>query len=229
MEDRLVPSIDLSGVEWRTINGTNNNAAVPNQGAAETEQIRFGYGDRFVDDNGDVIITAPQRENPRTISNAIHDQDSSVRSERQLTDWIFQWGQWITHDLDLTRNGAEFNVLSEARWAISASRSKTRTTRCSAEQPVHPVQPLGSSREPGRGRNREVVNSIASYIDASLVYGSDDVRRGLCARSGMASSRPAPNGQLLPLNTLDCPTPTSSVTERGCSSPATYAPTSRSA
>ena len=93
MEDRLVPSIDLTAIEWRTINGTNNNEAFPNQGAAETQQIRFGYGDRFVDDNGDVIITPPQRANPRTISNAIHSQSASVASERGLTDWIFQWGQ----------------------------------------------------------------------------------------------------------------------------------------
>jgi hypothetical protein len=82
LEDRVVPALDLSTVEWRTIDGTGNNEALPNQGAAESEQIRFGYGDRFIDDEGDEIITefsTPSRENPRTISNEI----LNPRSERQ--------------------------------------------------------------------------------------------------------------------------------------------------
>jgi hypothetical protein len=32
-------------------------------------------------------------------------------SQRLLTDWAFQWGQWITHDIDLTNNGQQFNQL----------------------------------------------------------------------------------------------------------------------
>src|SRR5688572_6398731 len=114
LEDRLVPSggLDTGGVEWRTIDGTNNNVAQPTQGAAETRQIRFGYGAQFPDGYGDTIITAPQRANPRTISNVIHAQAESVPNDRHLTDWAFQWGQWITHDLDLTRNGPQFDALS---------------------------------------------------------------------------------------------------------------------
>src|SRR5262245_49305928 len=115
LEVRLALSVglDLTGVEWRTIDGTDNNTALPTQGAAETRQIRFGYGAQFPDGFGDAIITTPQRANPRTISNTIHAQSGSVTSERQLTDWAFQWGQWITHDMDLTRNGSDFNVLSD--------------------------------------------------------------------------------------------------------------------
>ena len=65
LEDRQVPStIDLTGVEWRTIDGTTNNLDVPSQGAAETWQIRFGYGAQFPDGFGDAIVTEPQRANP---------------------------------------------------------------------------------------------------------------------------------------------------------------------
>src|SRR5262245_37672437 len=54
LEDRQVPStLDLTGVEWRTIDGTHNNLALPNQGAAGTRQIRFGYGAQFPDGYGD--------------------------------------------------------------------------------------------------------------------------------------------------------------------------------
>jgi hypothetical protein len=203
MEDRLVPSIDLNGIEWRTIDGTNNNGVVLNQGAAETEQIRFGYGNRFPDDNGDQIITEPERENPRTISNEIHDQNASLPSERQLTDWIFQWGQWITHDLDLTRNGAEFNVLSDGT---------TGDFRIPIEDPNDPLgpNPIPFNRSEFfegtgvGGENREVVNSITSYIDASLVYGSDPVRAAEL-RTFQRGKLKTSAGNLLPLNTAGLP------------------------
>jgi hypothetical protein len=207
MEDRLVPSIDLNGVEWRTIDGTNNNGVILNQGAAETEQIRFGYGNRFPDDNGDQIITEPERENPRTISNVIHGQDGNLPSARQLTDWIFQWGQWITHDLDLTRNGPEFDVLSDGT---------TGDFRIPIEDPNDPLFNGNNPFIPFNrseffegtgvgGENREVVNSITSYIDASLVYGSDPVRAAELRTFNNGRLKTSANGQLLPLNTAGLP------------------------
>ena len=152
LEDRLVPALNLTGVEWRTIDGHGQQQVVRNpapddQGAAETQQIRFGYGDRFLDDPGDVIITeatTPSRENPRTISNAIHDQNGSIPSERNLTDWVFQWGQWITHDMDLTRTGPQFNVLSNGVVGrLPHPDRRPERPAVQPRQPVHPVQPVG--------------------------------------------------------------------------------------
>src|SRR5262245_12182599 len=77
---------DLTGVEFRTLDGTGNNFDHPTQGAARTRQIRFGYGAQFPDGFGDAIVTAPQRANPRTISNTILAQSASVPSGRHLTD-----------------------------------------------------------------------------------------------------------------------------------------------
>src|SRR5262245_5446203 len=91
LEDRQVPSAwDVTAIEWRTIDGTDNNEALTAQGAARTEQIRFGYGQRFPDGFGDLIVTEPQRTNPRTISNVLSAQSGSVLSDRHLTDWAFQ-------------------------------------------------------------------------------------------------------------------------------------------
>ena len=39
-------------------------------------------------------------------------QSGSIVNDRHLSDWVFQWGQWITHDLDLTNNGPQYNQLS---------------------------------------------------------------------------------------------------------------------
>jgi peroxidase len=215
LEDRLVPSgLDLTGVEWRSIDGTSNNLALPSQGAAETQQIRFGYQAQFPDGFGDAIITSPQRANPRTISNVIHAQSGSVPNDRLLTDWAFQWGQWITHDLDLTRNGAEFNTLSTG---------DVGDFRIPIEDPNDPLgpNPIPFDRSefdpatgtpdpvpgttPPRLNRREVINSVTSYIDASLVYGSDPVRAAALRTFQGGKLRTSADGQLLPRNTAGLP------------------------
>jgi peroxidase len=203
-ERQVLSTLDLSGVEFRTIDGTNNNAALPLQGAAETEQIRFGYGQRFPDGFGDLIITPPQRANPRSISNAIHAQTGSVLNDRHLTDWVFQWGQWITHDMDLTRNGPEWNVLS------------TGAVGNFSIPILDPGDPLGpnpipfnrSQIVPGSGvpgDRRDVINSITSYIDASMVYGSDAARAAALRTFHGGKLKTSSDGKLLPLNTSGLP------------------------
>lgn len=206
LEDRMVLSadLDLSLVEFRTIDGTENNAVNPDQGSAGSTQIRFGYGDRFPDNPdgtegfGDFIITEPQRTNPRTISNVIHAQDESVVSERYLTDWSFQWGQFITHDMDLTPTGPEFNIRSDG------------TTGDFSIEIVDPNDPLGPNAIPFNrsqfaegtgveGQRRETVNVVTSYIDASQVYGSD-VDRANALRTFEGGRLELDANGLLPLN-----------------------------
>lgn len=170
LEDRVVPAIDVSTVEWRTIDGTDNNPNVASQGAANIEQIRFGYGDDFPDDNGDLLArSGPLAPNARDVSNIVHSQTGDILSAAHLTDWSFQWGQWVTHDMDKSRDGAQFGT---------------------AFIPVAPGDPLYNPQFPfipfnrsefaeGTGANgvrREVTNIVTSYIDASNVYGSDPVR-----------------------------------------------------
>ena len=127
--------VKLDQIEFRTIDGSLNNPDTPQQGAADTRVIRFGYPARYPDGHGDAIDVAG-RPNARDISNAIHAQSASVLNDRHLTDWVFQWGQFLTHDLDLTINGSEFNVLSTgttgpvpaiAAWVQIAPRIDTAT------------------------------------------------------------------------------------------------------
>lgn len=195
LEDRLAMSgIDLSDVEFRTIDGTDNNPNRPNQGAAETQQIRFGYGDDFPDDNGDQIILSP---NPRVVSNAVLDQAASIPSGNHLTDWAFQWGQWVTHDMDLTRNGPQFNVLSDG---VTVGDFNIPITEADDPFGLGNVIPFNRSEYfagTGVGGNRrEVVNSITSYIDASQVYGSDPARTAALRAAGGLLATSA--GNLLP-------------------------------
>jgi len=197
----LMAASFLNGVEWRSIDGTGNASTDPNnpafrRGAAETQQIRFGYGTDFPDLFGDAIITdsstPKSRENPRTISNVIHAQNGSVPDKRLLTDWVFQWGQFITHDVDLTRTGAQFNVLSDDV-TVGDFRIKIEDPNDPLYNVNNPYIPFNRSQfDPTTGdntdvpapfppgsfkkNNREVINAITSYIDASMVYGSNDER-----------------------------------------------------
>jgi hypothetical protein len=213
LECRQVPStLDLTGIEFRTIDGTNNNAGHPTQGAAETRQIRFGYGAQFPDGFGDAIVTPPQRANPRTISNVIHAQSGRVPSDRHLTDWAFQWGQFLTHDLDLTRTGPQYNVLS-----IGA----VGDFRIPIEDPNDPLGPRPipfdrSQYDPATGtpdpvpgttrlNRRETVNAVTSYIDGSQVYGSDPVRAAALRTFVGGKLKTSADGLLPPRNDAGLP------------------------
>ena len=89
----MTGNLDLTAVEFRTIDGTNNNLLLPDQGAAETRQIRFGYGAQFPDGFGDAIIVRPQRANPRTI-----------RKKRLFTAYNGPMTLWSIETRDLNDN-----------------------------------------------------------------------------------------------------------------------------
>ena len=171
---------------FRTIDGAGNNPTPPGAdfGVAGTPLIRFGYDAFYPDGFGDQITSATA-PNPRDVSNAISTQDEPVFNDRNLSDWVVQWGQFLTHDMDLTGNSAANNVLSTGGTGDFGI-------------PINGVNdPLGpgpipfnrSDFDPGTGTDtmvgppgnqrpnwREQMNDITSFIDASNVYGSDAAR-----------------------------------------------------
>ena len=106
-------------VEFRTIDGSENNPS--GKGQAETPLIRLlnsAYEDGFDRPRGITrtyspgdprqIFLGPSRlPNPRKISNAVSDQNRSVPNQLDASDWIWQWGQFLDHDLDLNEGGSE--------------------------------------------------------------------------------------------------------------------------
>ncbi len=154
--------------EARTIDGTGNNVAEPLAGAANTQLIRFGYFAEFPANGSGATMEYPDRPNARDISNRISAQNGSIPNARGLSDYIWQWGQFLTHDIDLTQTDPS-----------------NGTGHIAINDPADPMgpNPIAFSRsnfDPLTGTSilnpREQVNQITSFIDASNVYGSDPDR-----------------------------------------------------
>ena len=88
--------------EDRTYNGVGNNLDNPQWGASDTTLGRIttpAYAD------GISTMAGPTRPNPRDISNAIGQIASLLPNNRHLRSYVWQWGQFLDHDIDLTPGG----------------------------------------------------------------------------------------------------------------------------
>jgi hypothetical protein len=174
----------------RSFDGTGNNLVHPEYGVAGAHLLRrspSAYAD------GLSAMARASAPNPRDVSNSIAAQTVSYVNARGLSDFAWQWGQFVDHDLDLTKLGTE---------------SVTITT-----QPTDPVfngTSMGFSRsvyDGATGTNvpREQVNAITSYLDGSQVYGSDAARANALRThtGGRMLVLSTPTGDVLPMNSIN--------------------------
>jgi len=190
--------------EFRTINGEGNNLTNTHWGAAEITYLRrlpISYSD---------VADSPagvDRPNARSISNAIALQTSSVENRRGATDFLWQWGQFLDHDINETPGidpVEEFNIEIPAGdpWFDPQGTDEV-------------VIPLNRSLYEHVDGVRQQMNAITAYIDASNVYGSDDTRAFALRRldgSGKLKTTDTEQGELLPYNTTGADNaPTSSA------------------
>ncbi|HZZ70949.1 MAG TPA: peroxidase family protein [Pirellulales bacterium] len=179
--------------EDRSYDGSGNNLLNPTWGMAGTDFIRIApaaYGDGISTPSG------ADRPNVRDISNAIVAQSGSIPNTMNLSDMVFQWGQFLDHDMDLTNQATpaeNFNIVIPTGDPIFDPGS-TGTQ----------IMPLTRSQyDPTTGITtpRQQVNSVSSYIDGSQIYGSDPARAA-ALRTGTGGQMKTSPGNLLPLNTL---------------------------
>ncbi len=161
------PPVTESADEVRSIDGTGNNLADPTLGTAGTEFTRIVDAD-YID--GVSEPSGEDRASAREISNIIFDQDESILNDRGLSDIVWQWGQFIDHDITLTEEAAEdehvaFNIEvplgDEAFDPFATGSQEIDLTRS------------GVAEGTGIDSVAQQVNGITAFIDGSMVYGSD--------------------------------------------------------
>ena len=179
----------------RSIDGSGNNLDDPLIGAALTPLVR-----RVDPDYADNVSTlaGPERPGPREISNAVSAQDESVPIGDEISDFLWQWGQFLDHDIDLT-GGAD--PVESANFLVPVddlffTPGKVFEFNRSFYDPAS-----GTSQQ----NPRQQVNQITAWVDASNVYGSDAVRADALRTLDGTGRLLTSAGDLLPFNTLGLP------------------------
>lgn len=151
----------LTGI--RAIDASNQPAG----GETGATQVRVSPAQYPDDGSGSTIVSDEDRANARTISNRVVRSTGSQPNSRNLSNMIWAWGQFLDHDIDLTLVDAANGT---ANIAIEDENDPLAPGPISFERSDF-VDGTGTSGNP-----RMQINSITSFIDASNVYGSDDIR-----------------------------------------------------
>ena len=166
-----------------------------NVGAAGRPLVRVAPADYPRTHTGDWIWSEPLVPNPRDLSNAIVRQTTFILNNRRLSDFVWAFGQFLDHDLDLTLNHPD-----------------NGTANIPINDPADPLGPnpipfVRSDFDPLTGFHhtpRQQVNAITAFIDASNVYGSDAMR-AFVLRTGQGGKLATSAGNLLPFNEFGLP------------------------
>ncbi len=193
----LVTSLPAEAGSFRSIDGSGNNITNPTWGETDTELLRLvspAYEDGLSVPRGDDPSSLPSA---RAISNAVSAQSSSVPNSVHASDWLWQWGQFLDHDLDLTgaASPAEPFNIAVPTGDVFFDPFNTGTQEIDLNRSNFVTDGNGV---------RQQVNQITAYIDASNVYGSDSTRAAFL-RSGTDGQLKTSTGDLLPFNTAGLP------------------------
>ncbi len=161
----------ISKIIFRTINGRYNNLRNPDWGATETQLLRLtypDYADGISEPRGGFNSILPSA---REISSTVAAQYESIPNSTGLSDWFWQWGQFIDHDMDLTESAdplEPFNIVVPTgdSWF---DPMKTGTKTINLNRSI-----FDPNTGTGTDNPRQQINLITAYLDASMVYGSDE-------------------------------------------------------
>ncbi|MEL6998573.1 MAG: peroxidase family protein [Pseudomonadota bacterium] len=141
----------------RTVDGSGNNTDYADWGATHQQIIRLAPAD-YEDGWGEMVTDRP---NARAISNAVAQQTEDEPNSFGISDFFWAWGQFIDHDLDLTEavaGGEDASIIAPLGDEIAVI-------------PFTRVTPIDGT---GLDAPREYENEITAFMDASMVYGSDE-------------------------------------------------------
>ena len=155
-------------VNSQTMDGTYNNWSRPEWGATFTQLKRMA-----IDDYADGVAepSGADRQNPRAVSNILAHQGEyeSKPNPFGASDFVWQWGQFLDHDLGLTdgnQEPAHIPVPAGDPWFDPQSTGTQ----------IIPFSRSLYDPETGTDNPRQQENEITAWIDGSMVYGSSEER-----------------------------------------------------
>src|SRR2546421_4407873 len=156
----LLPS--PAHAEFRSFDGTGNNLANPLWGSAASDYARMAAVD-YADGFAAARLTG--RPNPRSVGLALMRQTGAKPNNRNLSGYVYAFGNFLAHDTDRTNSGTtEFvNFTIPPGDDIYVSGQTFEVAR--------------SIFDPSTGTSisnpRQQTNFTTAFIDASVIYGSD--------------------------------------------------------
>lgn len=181
--------------EYASIDGSGNNLADPGINATLANLRRITPV--TYDDGVSALPTG--RPNPRTISENLHAQgDIRIPSVGNASDLIWQFAQLLDHDIGLTE-GIASNAFEPVIVPAGDSFFAEGTVL-----PLHRAI-FNSSTGTGTDNPRQQENEITGWIDASFVYGSDDIRAAALRTLDGTGKLKTSAGNLMPFNVDNLP------------------------
>lgn len=148
-------------------------------------------------DDGVSTLAGQSRLSPREISNIVVDQPGPVFSQNNASDMVWQWGQFVDHDVDLTE---AHDPIEPA--PISVPLGDPFFDPFFTGNQIIPLNRsiFDPTTGTGPGNPRQQINEISGPIDGTNVYGQDPARtQALRTLDGTGRLKTSP-GNLLPYN-----------------------------
>lgn len=184
---------------FRNIDGTGNHGTHFTLGAAGSPLVRVlenAYADEVS------AMAGGTRPSPRDISNLMCAQEETATNPLGTSDFLWQWGQFLDHDIDLTEahEPVESAPIFPEAGDPFFDPENTGLARIEFHRSIHHEASGTSALFP-----RQQLNQITHYIDASNVYGSDEVRAAALRTNDGTGRLAVSPGDLLPFNTAGLP------------------------
>lgn len=187
----------LCATDFRSLDGVGNNVQHPQWGSTEEQFLRLSPAE-YAD--GLAAPAGADRPSARAVSNALAAQgDESLVNDRGLSAFIYAWGQFLDHDIDLTDSAtpAELFSINVPTGDVAFDPQSTGTKTIPLTRSIY---------DPATGvtNARQQTNALSAFVDASQVYGVD-AERAAALRTFAGGKLKTSDGNLLPYNSEGLP------------------------